>query len=105
MLALSGDLVVNVSHILDKVDVVAKVVLQNSAADIRAHVITGVAHMGVVVHRWPTTVPCNVVELLRHKVFLCPGQGVVDFQDRGRRRDGFLPRRLLDGFFRAHESG
>ena len=75
---LPDDLVIDVRHVHDVLDVVAEIVGQDPPDDVKTHVCTSVAHMRHIVDGRSTDVPCNLVWIhwLEHIFFL--GQGVLN---------------------------
>ena len=55
------DLVVDVGNVLNKCNVVAKIILEDSSADVCRNIISSMTHMRVIIHGWSTTVPGDMI--------------------------------------------
>ena len=89
--------VVNVGDVHDVLDVVSKVLFHDPPQDVKCDVRSGMAHVGLVVHRWATAVPGDFVALIWNKQIHLASEGVVQLERRDARRLGCVPGGLADG--------
>lgn len=74
-------LIVNVGDVHDVEDIILKVVLEDTADNVKGEVITGMANMGCIVDGGTTAVPAKSLATgLRYKRDLAPGKRVVDVE-------------------------
>ena len=56
-------LVIHIRYIHNKLYIVLEVVSQYPAYNIRAHIVSGMAQVGVIVHCWTASIPANPFSL------------------------------------------
>lgn len=99
-----NDLVVNISDVLNKLQVVSKVTGYDSPQNVDSDIIPCMSKMGIIVHCGAAAVPFHELALRinRNEVILGTCQRIVDFQFGSMLGLGFLPWRLGARWCRRH---
>lgn len=71
-----NDFVINVCDVHAEVDVVSEVICHKSSQDIGADICSSMTKMGVIIHRWTTHIPIDLIRISWHKELLFIAKGV-----------------------------
>src|SRR5690349_19546130 len=99
-----NDLVVNISDVLNELQVVSEVTGYDSPQNVDSDIIPCMSKMGIIVHCGAAAVPFDQLALRinRNKVILGPSQRIPDFQFGSMLGLGLLPWRLGARWCRRH---